>query len=377
MSQLRIVDSGILYINPDPAHYHVSAFFPNVAQLSGTEFVCVYQRGDGMYAANSNVALLRSVDGGVSWTDEGYLHDASQDDRPYSYHGTFVSRMSDGTLVAFPLRADRSDPGQPFFSESGGLMANESVLLFSRDGGHTWTDPVPVPVPGLVVSPAQSVIELSGGRWLAAFDTWPEFGDPGPYEPRMLCLFSDDAGQTWADTVVMADGADEGKGYWHGRPIQLADGRLFSLFGSADMTDPARGPTDLPTHYAMADPSGRRWERPQPTNLPGQTNCPAELPDGRLAAIYTWRESERPGFMVVLSEDGGATWDLEHQVRVWDTTGWTHIGVTSLDRYPRSHDTIAFGAPSLITTADGDLFASWWCTFASVTHPRWARLSVR
>ena len=169
MSQLRLAESGILYINPDPAHYHVSAFFPNVVQLSGTELVCVYQRGDGMYAANSNVSLLRSLDGGVSWADEGCLHDPSRDDRPYSYHGTFVSRVSDGTLVAFPLRADRSDPDQPFFSESGGLMANEPVLLLSRDQGRTWTDPEPVPLPGLVASPAQSVIELSGGRWLAAF----------------------------------------------------------------------------------------------------------------------------------------------------------------------------------------------------------------
>ena len=53
MSRLRIVDDGILYINPDPAHYHVSAFFPSVVQLSEKELVCVYQRGNGMYAANS------------------------------------------------------------------------------------------------------------------------------------------------------------------------------------------------------------------------------------------------------------------------------------------------------------------------------------
>ncbi len=52
MSRLRIVDDGILYINPDPAHYHVSAFFPSVVQLAEKELVCVYQRGNGMYAAN-------------------------------------------------------------------------------------------------------------------------------------------------------------------------------------------------------------------------------------------------------------------------------------------------------------------------------------
>ena len=46
--------------------------------------------------------------------------------------------------------------------------------------------------------------------------------------------------------------------------------------------------------------------------------------------------------MAVLSEDGGET---------WDATGWTRIGLNNADKYPRSHDTIAFGAPTLMTNA--------------------------
>jgi hypothetical protein len=76
------------------------------------------------------------------------------------------------------------------------------------------------------------------------------------------------------------------------------------------------------------------------------------------------------------STDGGCTWDLGNQVRVWDATGWTHIGLSRPDQYPRSHDTIAFGAPSLLATQEGELFASWWCTYASLTHLRWARLTL-
>ncbi len=377
MAQLHLTDSGILYVNPNPAQWHVSAFFPNVVQLSASEFICLYQRGDGMYAANSDIALLRSLDGGQTWADEGFLHNRAHDGRPYSYHGTFVSRMGDGTLVACPFRADRSDPDQPFFSDRGGLIANEPVLLHSRDGGRSWTPPAVMQLPpGLLATPAQAIVELRDGRWLATFDRWPAYGDPGPYQPLMLCLFSSDRGATWGELAVMADGAAQGKGYWHGRAIRLADDRLFALFWSADMRDPARGPVDLPVHCAFADPTGRHWQTPQPTALPGQTNCAAQLPDGRLAAIYTWRESEQPGFMVVLSPDGGRTWDLGSQVRVWDATGWTHIGLNRPDQYPRSHDTIAFGAPSLLATQDGELFASWWCTYASLTHLRWARLTL-
>ena len=65
-----------------------------------------------------------------------------------------------------------------------------------------------------------------------------------------------------------------------------------------------------------------------------------------------------------------------NQIRLWDATGQTHIGINSADKYPRSHDMIAFGAPSLIALDDGDLMASWWCTDKSITHPRWARVAI-
>jgi hypothetical protein len=208
-------------------------------------------------------------------------------------------------------------------------------------------------------------VELADGRWLATFDQWHAYDDPGPYQPRMLAFYSSDKGQSWGNMVVMAEGASEGKRHWHGKTIRLADGRLYTLFMSADVTNPDKGPVHLPLHYATADETGRQWSTPQPTTIPGQTNWPAELPDGRLCAIYTRRKSEQPGFMAVLSEDGGET---------WDATGWTRIGLNSADKYPRSHDTIAFGAPTLMTTLDGDLYASWWCTYASLTHIRWARL---
>jgi len=378
MGKLELVDSGILYINPDPSHGHVFASHAHPLQLSEQEFVCTYQRGSGMYAPDMNVALLRSVDAGVSWTEEGFLYDESAGDRPYSVHDGFLSQMSDGTLVVLAFRADRSEPGKKMFSPTGGLIENEPVLLLSSDQGHTWGELLPFVLPsGLVATPANPVLELADGLWMATFDQWVGYGDPSPYKPRMLAFFSADRGRTWGDRTVMADGEAEGKGFWHGKTIRLTDGRLYTIYWSADMTDKERGPHDLPLHYAFSDPSGRHWPKPAPTAVPGQTNWPAQLPDGRLALIYTGRETERPGFMAVLSEDDGRTWDLENQARLWDATGWTHIGIAQPDKYPHSHDTIAFGAPTLMTTLEGDLYASWWCTYASLTHIRWARLRVR
>lgn len=378
MARLEMVDSGILYINPDPSHYYSFASHPHPLQLSESEFLCTYQDGSGLYGADMNIYLLRSSDGGQTWTHEGPLYDKSGDDRPYSYHDGQLNRLSDGTLTVLAFRADRSDPRRRMFSDTGGLITSETVLFTSGDGGHTWSGPQPIRLSrDLVATPSGGIVELADGRWMAAFDQWHGYDDPGPYEPRMWAFYSSDRGQTWGDEVVMADGKAEKKGYWHGKTIRLQDGHLYTLFWAADMRPlPERDVINLPNHYAYADAAGRRWETPQPTNLPGQTNCPAQLPDGRIAVIYTLREAERPGFMVTLSEDGGRTFDLEHQVRVWDSTGWETIGLSSPDKYPNSHDTVAFGAPTLMVTLKGELYASWWCTLASVTHLRWARLRV-
>jgi hypothetical protein len=377
MAKLQLVDSGILYVNPDPAHYHVFASHSHPLQLSLDEFIATYQRGDGMYAANMNIALARSFDGGVTWKHEGFLHNKDGDDRPYSYHDGFLSLMSDGTLVVFAFRADRSEADKPMFSPSGGLLANEPVLFFSTDGGHAWSKPQPIQLPpGLVATPACGIIELADGRWLATYDKWHGYEDDQPYKPLMLAFISADGGRSWQDMTPLADGAPAGKGFWHGKTIRLADDRLYTLYWAADMTQPDQGPINLPIHSSITDKHGAHWPMPQPTSLPGQTNWPAQLPDGTLCAIYTLREDSKPGFMVTLSHDGGQTWDLDHQVRLWDATGWTHIGISSPEKYPRSHDTIAFGAPTLMTTLEGALYASWWCTYASLTHIRWARLRL-
>jgi hypothetical protein len=376
-ARLELAESGILFINPDPSRFHVFASHPHPVQLSETEFVCTYQRGSAIYAADMEIGLTRSLDGGDTWRDEGAIHDRAGDDRPFSYHDGFLSRLKDGRLVIITFRIDRTDPDRLLFGPTGGIIDHDVVLLFSDDGGRSWSPPRPVAfASGLQLTPANPIIELANGDWFTALDQWHGQSEPGPYKPRMVAIVSSDRGETWSAPFTIADGNDRNTGYWHGKTIPLRDGRLYSTFWTADMSDTTVGAVDRPIHQVFSAPDQRVWPEPESTGILGQTHWPAELPGGQLAMIYTARLAERPGFLVVLSPDGGKTWDLDHQVRVWDSTGWTHLGVHAPEIYPHSHETVAFGAPALMTTSQGDLYASWWCTYASITHIRWARLRV-
>ena len=286
MAKLEICDSGILYINTNPAYAHVFASHAHPVQLSGREFICTYQRGAGMYAADMKIAVMRSLDGGATWAEAGWLWDGAADARPYSYHDGFLSRLADGRLAVLTFRVDRTQPDRPLFSPSGGLAGVELLLFFSADGGRTWTSPQPFRTSSElrrrgtgVLTPASNLLELADGRWMATFDKWPAFDDPGPYRPRMWAYFSADGGLTWPESTLLADGHAEGKGFWHGKTIRLADDRLYTLFWAAHMTAD-RGPVDLPLHYAYGDATGRHWTQPGPTALAcparptGQPSCP-------------------------------------------------------------------------------------------------------
>jgi len=108
MSKLELIDSGCVYRNPNPGYEYMFACHSHHVQLSPSEILCVYQRGQALYSVDSVMAMTRSVDGGKTWSDEGLIHDPAGDDHVSSYHGPKITRMSDGTLVIIAMRIDRS-----------------------------------------------------------------------------------------------------------------------------------------------------------------------------------------------------------------------------------------------------------------------------
>lgn len=373
--KLELDAEGILYRNPSPGYRVDCAFQPNIVALSETELLCFYRIGQAFYSIDGRLAVLRSTDGGESWQEEGLVHDPSGDSRPFSYSGPHGTRLSDGTLLLVASRYDRSDPAAPLYNpETGGMTRPENLLFRSGDGGRTWAGPevLSLPVEGVVDLPSQ-IIELKDGSLFLACEVWKSWDDPAPLHISGYAVFSRDSGRSWGGRIELPGNIDPDRMYSHGRFARMLDGRIMVLHWTQDIG----ASKNFDIHFIMSDTGGKNWSPPSPTGIMGQTSWAADLGDGPLAAVYTSREGMAPGVRVVLSEDGGKSWDRKSEVLVWDAVGQEFLGVSQKPSYPSSHDNIAFGKPNLTRLPDGSLICSWWCTQACVTHIRFARLHVK
>ena len=358
---LELIDSGILYINPDPSRWHVWAATAHPVALSGTEFIATYQRGAAMYAADSDMAITRSHDGGVTWAHEKFLYDKARDDRPCSYHDGFLGPTRDGTLAALAFRMDRTDPDRPHLQRRPAACCRSNAILFtSSDEGAqlVWTAR-PRFAWRFDLTPANPILELADGRWLATFDQWHGFDEPGPYQTAHAGRLLGRPGADLGRDAVLADGTGTGIGFWHGKTLRLANGQLYSTFWAADLGDSRRARRfDLPVSLASG-PSGHSWSMPGGDRSPGADALAGRIARRAHGRVYTRRDSRAPGI------PGGALrrWraDLGHRER-GPAVGRDRLDAsrhsTPPEVYPHSHDTVAFGAPTCCHLLRGDLYAT-------------------
>ena len=380
MPDISIDGSGVIFRNPLPGHRVINVFYPFIHVMDDCELICVVRIAGALYSPDGTLEIFRSTDSGENWERQGSFVDQSQDTVRDNYITGYITPLSNGGLVMTVMRADQSDPDKLAYNpETQGLLPLETCYLKSNDGGRTWSAPSAVDIAehfGSECTPAPygGMVELENGEWFQAYETWKSYDDAGPFNLNAFGLISQDGGLTWAEKVTVADGSEHARSYSHFSPIKLPDGRLI---GSAWAAEP-----QLQSYFDLhlvksADGTGRRWDPPVCTGVPGQTSQLAPLGDGRLLLIYSHREDEdQPGIKVVISEDDGHTWTLDEPLTVWDAYGREALGVPRTATYPSSHDAIAYGGPKIVTVDERTAIASWWCTLGADTHCRWARIRI-
>lgn len=279
---------------------------------------------------NTKTALLRSQDGGQSWS--GLIHPD-----PDGGNGTTLNQLSDGTLVitnfrwaCVPLENKDSIRHLPGFYENpstGYASAMQGIFITrSTDNGHSWDIPKAVEVPGYEGSTtAGRVIDLDGA-WLMPMNGAID----GSVDACPWIAQSTDGGETW-HFLGTPERPEDAPRFSENRILHLPDSRILSM---------VRTPEGNFWKSHSSD-AGKTWTPLEETPLNCRGSSPADLlllEDGRVLCTYGRRRPNPKGVRASISEDGGDSWEPRNEFVLRDDAIATDMGY-----------------PSTQTTSDGSL----------------------
>ena len=336
--------SAIRTISRDPSYHG----WPTVARRRNGELLLVCSGGrEEHICPYGKVFLMRSPDGGQTWSAPATLVDGPLDDRDagiletrsgalllnwftsahwmdmlYRQETGVIDWLAPETRIAWRERRDHFVRHCRPRDELGDWM------IRSEDGGRTWSARVPT-----LVSAPHGPIELSDGRLLYAGKrtTPPEQWKKGNTHldgPIGVAQSLDD-GRTW--TLVDGVSLDEG---CEPHIVETLSGRL--VMHIRNHAEPHVGET----LQCESEDGGRTWTRPHSVGIWGTPAHLARLSDGRLLTTYGHRR-EPFGNRARFSDDEGRTWS--EPVILSDDGGGVDLGY-----------------PSTVELADGSLVTVWY-----------------
>ncbi|MDO8587466.1 MAG: DUF6067 family protein [Armatimonadota bacterium] len=250
--------------------------------------------------------LIRSTDGGKSWSKPETIVDTPYDDR----HPNFCE-LPDGTLLC------------TFFTYTGGDAtkqpdeAHRATIVRSLDGGRTWEKtPRRPPSPFFGDATDGPIITLKDGSALLAV-----YGGNANDENTQIAVFkSKNRGKTWTwlSTVKTDHEMSEPS------VAQLKDGRLVLI---------TRPEGDI----CWSEDGGKTWTKPVSFGVRMYEPGLLLLKDGTLLCLHG--SYGAGGLRVILSRDGGHTW------------------LAPAPNYGFPVDTSVYGYGKCIELPDGSVFA--------------------
>ena len=291
-------------------------------------------------APQGRTVVMRSADGGRTWSLPQEIYNSELDDRDAS-----LRTMPDGTVIltsfsttdwvpyvrAGEFIASREIPGNWLgqwqdLVERQGLTEDRpqrNWLMRSEDGGRTWSRPLDTPT-GQHAGPGM----LADGRLV--------YVGPSPENDRKVSAWeSTDKGDTWerVGEIPRPKGIPEETLLIENHLVETSPDHLVVLFRSEGWAEW----NDQFLFQSTSDDAGRTWSEAEQLPVWGYPPHLTLLSSGAVLCSYSHRRSPL-SIRAMLSYDEGRTWDHENLVTLYEL--------------PVEHD---FGYPVSVEASPGEI----------------------
>jgi hypothetical protein len=272
---------------------------------------------------------------------------------------------------------DYSHPLIPMFNEkTEGLVDMKLYTATSRDGGETFSPPLPVDhgryhdVPTPITGPP---LVLPDGRWAAQFEVNKCYDDLRPWQHVSALAFTRDRGRTWSGTSDVHTDPQCRIVCWDQRLTVLADGSILGLFWTFDRTTECY----LNIHARHSPDGGVSWGELWDTGVPGQPARAVALSNGKLLMTYVDRTAA-PAIKCRTSNDGGRTWPVETELLIHTCVPLSQTREKhSMQDAWSEMAAFSIGLPDAVALSDSDVLIVYYSgQHADLTDVRWARVNA-
>lgn len=299
-------------------------YFPVMIRSESGELLAIIRGGAPHVGEGGRLDLIRSADGGRSWSEPEIVVDMPPDSRNPAFGQAPNGRL----ILAFALTGPYEN-GR--FTEK---TRNYTVwLTTSENGGRSWSEPRRLDISPLRCgSPFGRIVRLPDGTLLMNVYGW----SPGGRDYASYVFRSRDNGLTWGEPSLIAEGFNETA------LLVLPDGRVLAFLRDG-----------LGTHQSVSTDGGYTWSKPR--EILGRGFHPADailLQDGSIL-LTTGHRLEPFGVFATVSRDMGKSWEVDKGVLL----EWNSLDADC-------------GYPSSVQLDDGTIVTIYY----GVKHKVWADL---